>query len=135
MLDIAPGLEREFTQRAEAHGMTSDQYLTRLLTLEATSRTLWQAPAPDHAADTQRAAIHALLTLPPDEIARRNAPSAARLEARLAETSHATPEEIAQAETEWERHKQRMNAHRAATGERPVFADVSSAKGDGDGGA
>jgi hypothetical protein len=133
MLDIAPGLEREFTERAEANGMNADEYLARLLSTDRSQPAVrhdppparWYAPAPDHSAESQRVAIHALLDLPREEVIRRNAASIARFDAQLAEAARATPEEVGQANAEWEAHKRSMNEHRAATAELPLFANVA----------
>ncbi len=133
MLDLAPTLEHTIAERAEANGMTTNEFLSKLidgapmqLPRVADEPPAWTAPAPDHSADTQRAALHALLSLPKEEIIRRNAHSIALLQAQLDEAAKATPEEIARADAEWEEHKRRMNAHRAEAGARPLFADVAS---------
>lgn len=128
-LVLSPTQQHELQAYAEREGVSVDEYALRRLfpaqTADKPQATVWQAPAPDHSAEAQRAVIHALLTLPKEEILQRNAASIARLEAQIAEAENATPEQITRANAEWEDHKRRMNAHRALAGEQPVYADVS----------
>ena len=128
MLDLAPEIENTVLEYAAYEGVSVNELMARTFPRrQPQSAQAWAPPLPDHSADAQRAAIHALLALPKEEIARLNAPSTAMLRAQLEEAAKATPEEIARADAEWEEHKRRMNAHRAVTGERPLFADVSPA--------
>ncbi len=74
--------------------------------------------------DAQLAAVFAYINAPKEEIIRLHAADIAHFDAELAAAANATPEEIAQADAEWEEHKQRMNAHRAMSGARLLFDDV-----------
>jgi hypothetical protein len=66
-----------------------------------------------------------LRVLPPEEARRQNAASIAYTQAQLAEAEQAAPEEIAEAETEWQTFQHAMNASRRASGERLLYKEDS----------
>lgn len=73
--------------------------------------------------DEKHAAVLAYITMPAEEIARLHAPDIARLDAQLAEAAHATPDDIAAADAQWQAHKKAMNDTRRANGERLLFSE------------
>jgi hypothetical protein len=62
-------------------------------------------------------------SLPKPEPTNPNAATLALLDAWDAEAAAMTPEEVAQAEAEWEEFKANMNANRALEGRPPVFPE------------
>lgn len=123
MLDIAPETETILEREASREGVSVDTLIRRILV----PRSAFAMPSTvTPSGEEMRARFLALLALPKEEVARLNAPSIAHLEAQLAEADNATPEEIAQAESEWEAHKHSMNENRRATGERLLYIDVQT---------
>ena len=127
MLDLAPDVENTVREYAQREGLTASDYIARLLQSPLTQPVTWQKPGTSSDAE-KRAAVLSYLTLSREEIARRNAPSIAYFAARLAEAEAATDDEIAAANAQWQTDKQRINAHRAAMGEQPVYANTPSAE-------
>jgi hypothetical protein len=123
MLDLAPDTEASLEQEAAREGVSVDALIRRLLAPRPAA-PLYAVAAPN--GDEIHAHFLDLLALPKDEVVRRNAPSIAQMEARLAEAARAMPEEIAQAESDWEAHKRSMNENRRTTGERLLYPDVPS---------
>ena len=121
MLDIAPETETILAQEAVREGVSVDTLIRRILV----PRSVVALPAiAAPSGEEMRLHFLALLALPKEEVVRLNAPSIARLEAQLAEAAHATPEEIDQAESEWEAHKRSLNENRRSTGEGLLYPDL-----------
>lgn len=105
-LDLAPEAETILREFAAKEGITPGEYISRLLpTISAPRR----APR--------------LRVLPREEAIALNAPSIARFDRQLAEAANATPEEIAEAQAEWEAFKKAINDVRRENGERLVYAE------------
>ena len=110
-LKLAPEIESAVRENATREGMNASDYIARLLQI-ATPPAAVQ-PAPRQAPRLQ--------VVSPEQAIRRNAPSVRRLETELAEAQDATPDEIAEAQAEWQSLKQSLDENRRATGERPLF--------------
>jgi hypothetical protein len=122
-LDLNPEVESQVLERARAAGTTASEYIAGLLR-RVTPTPVASLPATPGKSDAEkRAGVLAYLTRSKEEIARRNAPSIALLQAQIEEAEHATPEEIAEADAEWETFKRAMNDTRRATGERPLYLE------------
>lgn len=135
-LELAPRTENILQEYAAREGVNADEAIIRLVeaasthpritTVDELNLRVLQAQAHEAiSGEAQRAAFHALLSLPKEEIIRRNAPSTALLRAKLDAAANATPEEIAEAEAEWQAHTQAMNENRRATGERLIYPDAA----------
>ncbi len=126
-LELSPQTQSRIIEYAAAAGVNVDEYINRLLERAAPKKAPAQpTPYPvftDKSDDDKRAAVLAYINLPPEEIARRHAPGIAYLQAQLDVAANASPEEIAQADAEWEAHKQAMNENRRITGERLLYPD------------
>ena len=121
MLDLAPETEASLEQEAAREGVSVDTLVRRFLL----PRPALAMPAVAVTSGEEiRARFLALLALPKEEIVQRNAPSIALLEAQLANAAEATPEEIAEAESDWEAQKRNLNESRRATGERLLYPDL-----------
>jgi len=127
VLELPPDVESNLRDYAIREGVSVNELIARTFPARQASRTVPQSRPPvGDSGERRRVALHAVLALPKEEINRRNARSIAHLEAELADAVTATPAEVEAADIEWEEHKRRMNAHRAVTGERPLFADVET---------
>jgi hypothetical protein len=118
-LDLNPEIESSVREYAAAEGISIDDLLARHFPPRSQARL----PRTSSTDAEKRAAVQALARMTREEIARLNAASIAHLQAKLDAAANATPEEIAQAEAEWDTHKQAMNENRRITGERPVYPE------------
>lgn len=148
MLDLAPEIENSVRDYAAREGVSLDVFARRLLSTYLKTapqrQSEWETEAANVFAaggnseaingygellaeqEVGRAAVLAYINAPEAEIARRHAPSIARLQARIDAAAHATPEEIAAADAEWEAHKESMNENRRITGERLLYSETEA---------
>lgn len=102
MLEVSPALEAEITGRAEASGLSTDEYLTMLLRTEPR-----QTPPAS-----------------PDASPPADDPVLRFLNARLQEAETATPDETIEADAAYRRWQEAMNETRRQNGERLLFPEA-----------
>lgn len=136
MIELAPEIEKTVREPARPEGLSESDYIARLVQNVGPQPKAVTPPSPapnvstwhkftDTSDDEKRAKVLEYIGLSKKEAIRRNAPSIARFQAKLDEAAKASPEEIAQAEAEWEAFKEAMNASRRLTGERLFFPELA----------
>lgn len=134
MLDLSPEVETLVRENAQSAGVTESEYIARLVSdaVQTPKPKELGVPALSLQArlkksdDEKRAKVLELLSLSKEEAIARNAPSIAFLSAQLAEAENATPEEVAEANAEWEAYKKSMNDNRRLTGERLLYLEETN---------
>ena len=115
MFDISRETASRLRQLAVREGSDMDQVLTRLLDKAEIGISPQQRNG-NGSDDEKRAKALGFIDASPEEIKRINAPSIALLQAQIESAKNATPEEIAEAETEWDEHRRAMNENGSFNG-------------------
>ena len=116
-VELAPEVETTLREYAAREGLTTSDYLARLLRTVTLSQTIGLAPR-------KAPRLH---NVSHEQAIRLNAASVRRLDAELTDAEKALPQEIADAEAEWRSLAQSLNENRRDNGERllfPVFPEA-----------